>query len=351
MFKVLDLFSGIGGFSLGLEATGAFRTIAFCEQDRFCQAVLRKHWPGIPIYPDVKTFDFQGECDVITGGYPCQSFSVAGKRKGAADDRHLWPHMFEIVAQKKPSYVICENVYGHVSMGLDQVLLDLASQNYTCLPFVVGACAVNAPHRRQRVWVIARKNVANRESVHGEWPVSKGDSGGKPEKKAGGRGRVVANPDHSRDRASRYATVRDRAQTDKGQKEQPQFESGRLGQNVADTKRPRTGMEEHRGSGQRRKSPHPSQPDVLPQEDGAGGTEGLATNSGRPEEWCWEVEPGLGLPIDGLSRWVAGDWERGVPRVVEKEEGRKMKLQALGNAVVPQIVEQIGLAIIAAEQQ
>ena len=94
MFKVIDLFAGIGGFSLGLEATGAFQTIAFCEQDKFCQAVLKKHWPGIPIHPDVKTFAFQGECDVITGGYPCTPFSVAGKQKGFEDDRHLWPHMF-----------------------------------------------------------------------------------------------------------------------------------------------------------------------------------------------------------------------------------------------------------------
>jgi DNA (cytosine-5)-methyltransferase 1 len=271
--KVIDLFSGIGGFSLGLEATGDFQTVAFCEQDKFCQAVLKKHWPGIPIHPDVKTFDFEGECDIITGGYPCQSFSVAGKRKGAADDRHLWPWMFEIVAQKRPSYVICENVAGHITMGLDQVLFDLESEGYTTRAFVIPACAVNAPHKRDRVWIIARKNVADTSSQ-------------------------------------------------------------RAGENNSGL-RTRTGGVD-RG-------------------EGTGGAEKPDNRSYRQHGWPQSdngtTELCLGLPIDGLSRWLARDWERGVQRVTEKEEGRKMKLQALGNAVVPQIVEQIGLAIIAAERQ
>jgi DNA (cytosine-5)-methyltransferase 1 len=342
MFKVLDLFSGIGGFSLGLEATGAFRTIAFCEQDRFCQAVLRKHWPGIPIHPDVKTFDFQGECDVITGGYPCQPFSVAGKQKGFEDDRHLWPAMFEIVAQKKPSYVICENVYGHISMGVDTVLLDLASENYTCLPFVAGACAVNAPHRRQRVFIIARKNVAN--------------------------------PDHTRDRASEHATVQDGQKIDQGQKEQPQSQLGRLGQNVADTSSAglKQGHEKMAGKPSKQSDRRSLQSRKIPNANSKG-LEGRLHNKNFDaerraiaveqqfgkcgNEWFGNREiqgstqQCLGLPPDGLPRWVAGTWERGVPRVVEAEEGRKMKLKALGNAVVPQVVEQIGLAIIEAEQQ
>jgi len=309
--KVIDLFSGIGGFSLGLEATGAFQTVAFCEQDKFCQAVLRKHWPGIPIHPDVKTFDFEGECDVITGGYPCQPFSTAGKQKGTADNRHLWPSMFKIIAQKRPSWVICENVSGHVTLGLDQVLSDLESEGYTTRPFVIPACAVNAPHKRDRVWIIARKNVAN--------------------------------PESNRNQRKRGAVAEAKKETFR-KNDGANFDGS--GKDVADTSSQRARQDDKRlwtwvgrvSGGQ-----------------GTGGAEKPDNRSYRQHGWPQSdngtTEQCLGLPIDGLSRWLAGDWERGVPRVVEKEEGRKMKLQALGNAVVPQIVEQIGLAIIAAERQ
>jgi DNA (cytosine-5)-methyltransferase 1 len=155
--KVLDLFSGIGGFSLGLESTGHYKTSAFCEIDPFCQKVLKKHWPNVPVYSDIKEIlnCELGKIDVITGGYPCQPFSNAGKRKGAEDDRHLWPIMFEIIKQQRPSIIIAENVTGHVTMGLDKVLADLESEGYTAAPVVIPACAVDAQHRRDRVWIIA----------------------------------------------------------------------------------------------------------------------------------------------------------------------------------------------------
>ena len=156
--KVLDLFSGIGGFSLGLERTGGFETVAFCEIDTWCRKVLNKHWPSVPIYEDVRTLDYDGPIDVITGGYPCQPFSLAGKRKGADDDRHLWPAMFSLIKKHRPAWVIGENVAGHVTMGLDNVLSDLASENYNTRAFVIPACAVNAPHRRDRVWIIGHAN-------------------------------------------------------------------------------------------------------------------------------------------------------------------------------------------------
>ena len=157
---VLDLFSGIGGFSLGLERAG-MQTLAFCEIEPFCQKILKKHWPHVPIFEDIrklKADDLPAKPDLICGGYPCQPFSQAGKRAGEEDDRHLWPQMFRLIQECRPRWVICENVYGHVSMGLDSVLSDLESENYTPQSFIVPACAVNAPHRRNRVWIIANQD-------------------------------------------------------------------------------------------------------------------------------------------------------------------------------------------------
>jgi len=134
--KVLDLFSGIGGFSLGLERAG-METVAFCEIEEYPRRVLAKHWPDVPIYNDVRTLtkerldsDGIGPIDLICGGYPCQPFSTAGKRRGAEDDRHLWPEVNRLISEYRPSWFIGENVAGHISMGLDQVLSDLEGQDY-----------------------------------------------------------------------------------------------------------------------------------------------------------------------------------------------------------------------------
>lgn len=164
MLQTLDLFSGIGGFSLGLERTGGYRTVAFCEKDEFCQQVLKKHWPNIPLFKDIRQLqgaDIEGHIDVICGGYPCQPFSDAGKREGAEDDRHLWPEMYRLIQEIRPTWVIGENVIGHVQMGLNEVLSDLEKEGYQYSVFIIPACAVDAPHRRDRVWIIA--NVAHTE--------------------------------------------------------------------------------------------------------------------------------------------------------------------------------------------
>jgi DNA (cytosine-5)-methyltransferase 1 len=164
--KILDLFSGIGGFSLGLERTGGFETVAFVERDEYASKVLAKNFSGVPIYDDVRTFnaDGLGRIDCVTGGYPCQPFSLAGKRLGEEDDRHLWPEMLRIVASTRPRWVIAENVAGHINMGLDQVLSDLESEGYTAGTLVIPACAVDAPHRRDRVWIVANASGEGRTS-------------------------------------------------------------------------------------------------------------------------------------------------------------------------------------------
>ena len=165
MIKILDVCSGIGGFSLGLEATGGFDTVAFCEYDEFCRKVLNKHWPDVPIYKDLKEIGNEPtrliqEFDLICGGIPCQPFSLAGKQKGKEDDRHLWPYMYEIIKHKKPTWVIVENVGGFVNVALDDVCLDLETEGYATQSFIIPACGVEAPHRRERIWIIG-KNVGD----------------------------------------------------------------------------------------------------------------------------------------------------------------------------------------------
>ena len=158
----LDLFSGIGGFALACRMVGGIETVAFCEIDPWARKVLAKHWPEIPIHEDVKKLEGteHGTIDLITGGYPCQPFSLAGERKGEDDDRHLWPEVLRILKAARPRWLMCENVYGHISLGFDQVLSDLEAAGYAAGAVVVPACAVDARHRRDRLWLVAnRKGV------------------------------------------------------------------------------------------------------------------------------------------------------------------------------------------------
>ena len=157
--KHLDLFSGIGGFALAAQRVG-WETIGFCEIEPYAQKVLKKHWPDVPIYEDIRTLDAGtvGHVDIITGGYPCQPFSLSGQRRGEADDRHLWPEFARLIRELRPSWAIGENVAGHISMGLDNVLSDLEGLGYTAEAFVIPAVAVDARHRRDRVWVTAHAN-------------------------------------------------------------------------------------------------------------------------------------------------------------------------------------------------
>lgn len=156
-----SLFSGIGGFDLAAEWAGW--TNAFnCEIDPFCRKILKYHFPDAEQYGDIRTADFavwRDRIDVLTGGFPCQPFSLAGKRKGTEDDRYLWPEMLRVIRTVRPRWVVGENVYGIVNwsegMVLDTVCSDLEAAGYEVQPYIIPACGVGAPHRRDRCWFVA----------------------------------------------------------------------------------------------------------------------------------------------------------------------------------------------------
>ena len=336
--RVLDLCSGIGGFSLGLQRAG-METVAFCEIDEFCRKILNKHWPHVPVFKDIKALANGSEglipgCDLICGGVPCQPFSGAGKQKGQGDtNRHLWPYMFEIVKQQKPAFVIVENVAGFVNMALDDVLSDLESEGYAAQSFVIPACAVDAKHRRDRVWVIAysdsaavwnlperqevgRHNVqAGRETVtaHDGEAQFVADTSSKRlsgrSKKARWKEGAISKGHTRGDVANANSEWQQQSQGDQ-QESRGRFSDG--SEDVADSSRQR--MERHRTSGV--KESQPSSGSRLPRR-----------NSARGEPAVWPPEPRVGRVAYG------------VPNRVDRIKG-------LGNAVVPQVVEVIGRAIM-----
>ena len=303
--KVLDLFSGIGGFSLGLERTGGFETVAFCEIDPFCQKVLKKHWPDIPICNDVRTLDYDGAVDVITGGYPCQPFSTAGRRKGQDDDRHLWPAMLRLIQKHRPTWVIGENVAGHVSMGLDDVLSDLESQGYGARTFIIPAIAVDAKHRRDRVWTVANSQSQRKRGRFGNVYQEDGGQGGSLFQQLDGTGQGVAYPESERSSRLSFGTAEEYARPCRTSEDVPNATS--IGQS-----RPRESIKQMREK-----------------KDGQG-----KANITLPirERRKWPVEPNVGRVANGVSRRVD-------------------RLRSLGNAVVPQIPEMIGYAILEAEKE
>jgi DNA (cytosine-5)-methyltransferase 1 len=319
MLRHVDLCSGIGGFALGFEWAELSSPVLFCDIEPWSRKILAKHWPDVPIAEDVKELanDPDGlipDCDILTAGYPCQPFSLAGERRGTEDDRHIWPYILSIVKAKRPAWCVFENVYGHVSMGLDEVLSDLEGEGYAARPFIVPACAADAPHRRDRVWIIAR-NVGDTDSKQ----------------------RRAAKKDRGVDL--------DRAVLDQRQRREEADAAEGSGSNVAHASRLHSnGSGEHSQQSERQVSQSgDSRGEEHVAYSNSAGLQGRqnardtrqsraqrdkhsARRSERPDGQNWKPEPAVGRVANGIPRRVD-------------------RLKGLGNAIVPQIAMRIGMTI------
>ena len=276
----LDLFSGIGGFALAARWAG-FRTIGFCDNEPYAQAVIKKHWPEVPIHGDIKALDgtaYRG-VTLLTGGFPCQPFSNAEKRRGKDDDRYLWPEMLRVIQEARPAWIVGENVAGIIGLALDQVLSDLEACGYEVEPIIIPACGVDAPHRRNRVWVIAGGGGAM-------WPTPRTPSGG-PDNSA-----KRLRPSGHRGTTNLLGSVLANANSER----------------IFPAKIPRDNEKDEKKSND--KFTRGCSP--------AYGRQGLQAN--------WSPEPGLGRVAHGISNRVD-------------------RLKGLGNAIVPQVAYEILKAI------
>lgn len=319
MMHLLDLFSGIGGFSLGLERSGAFKTVAFCEIEPYCQKVLAKHWPQVPIYDDVRTITADRlaadgiTIDAICGGFPCQDISCAGKKAGLEGERSgLWFEYARIIGELRPRYVIVENVAALLSRGLDRVLGTLASLGYDAEWHCIPASAIGAPHKRDRVWIIGWDALCKFDSK--KQTIS--DKNIEP-------GRVceaVAYPKNEginwrqwqqandTSKGGRWRNILDRSIIDEWNENVPNSDCGDTPSRM-----------------QNREQTHQAQTET-----------GLDYRTARYGD-LWNV---------GKGTWAV---EPDVGRVANGVPARSHRLRALGNAVVPQIPELIGRAIAARE--
>ena len=396
----VDLCSGIGGFSLGFSWAELSKTIMFCDTEKWCRQILAKNFPNTPIATDVKELANDPERlvpnhDILTAGYPCQPFSVAGLRKGEEDDRHIWPYIFRIVTFKRPSWCVFENVYGHVALGLDKVLSDMENQGYATRTFIVPACAKNAPHRRDRLWIVC-KNVGDSSSGgRGEFRVSEEKVGGTESEEAqsirtSSTRTTMGDTQHNGSSTTqiRGSNEEDARGSQKGEIQAKQFEgaSGRgdhetmaytkcLGweqrteiQGEFDREEPSDQLDfSSEGRRRSRASSHVANTNgeglqgIEETRDtkeiwkdsnelftGHGGKSNVAnTNSQRTSRRISRNENAKDVRQSSRIREDEGIWfsEPNVGRVAHGIPKRVDRLKGLGNAIVPQIAMQIGLAI------
>jgi DNA (cytosine-5)-methyltransferase 1 len=325
--KTLDLFSGIGGFSLGLESTGFFETIGFVEKDKFCQKVLKKHWSNINIEEDIR--NVKGEkyqADVVTGGFPCQPFSVAGKRKSTTDDRYLWDEMFRVIKETKSRWVIAENVEGIVNinegMVLRQVLNDLENEGFKSQCIIIPASGIGAWHQRKRIWIVGcnvSNSNSNRNSSEEQRSNGKENSFSQEHRQKFSTSREFIRTNTNDVPNTESISSNDGRYGNDSQEKQIQFKAGRKGGNGYVPNTNNKGLQGFN-----------SEQFISEQE--------LRFSSNKNDEgrktW-WQTQSRIcGVP-NGIS--------------YELDKDRSNRIKSLGNSIVPQIARQIGLAIMEAE--
>ena len=307
--KLLDLFSGIGGFSYGFERTNRIKTIAFCEKDQFCKSVLKKHWSNIKIYNDVR--DIRGseiQADIVSGGFPCQPFSVAGKQRGKDDDRYLWDETIRVVAETKPKWFVGENVDGIVNIAngsvLQQIQKDLEAESFQVQCLVIPASGIGAWHQRKRVWIIGY-------SEHN------GSSSAKIE------GRNIE--------ASEWSSQRQK-ETLQSERTSRSNDNGSLSNSNASLRRRRR-AEQQSGANEERK--FYTEEEKQSSYDLRSKTIGCDVVSSQEQQSWWQTQSKLcGVP-NGIS--------------FELDKDRANRIKSLGNSIVPEIAYLIGKSIITAE--
>jgi len=315
-----SLFSGIGGLDLGLERAG-MQVIWQSEIDPYACKVLKKHWPEVPNHGDIKEIDWRTvePVDVICGGYPCQPFSTAGKRQGTDDPRHLWPWVRTAISELRPRYAILENVRGHLSMGGTQVIGELAEIGYDAQWDIVSAASVGAPHRRDRIIIVAYPNgsqsgygrqcedvQSQSASRRDDRSRSRSDLGQISLGSAFENSSDVANPKSDRQRR----TDRDVAGAF-SQRPEIQFTSGRSSSPMANDDSKWNGLNGSQS--------------IVAQTHLFRGNNRRRETSDVSRKW-WEIEPNVGRVANGIP-------------------DRVDRLKGLGNAVVPQVAEYIGRLI------
>jgi len=305
--KHLDLFSGIGGFALAARWAG-FETIGFCEIDKYAQKVLKKNFPGIPIYEDVTKLNGSQFKDIylLTGGFPCQDISIAGKGAGIEGERSgLWSELHRIISEVRPKYALIENVPALTFRGGTRVIGDLTEIGYDCEWQIVGADDVGAPHRRKRIWIVAyprhlcRGNhesgdvgLCGREQIEKtQWSASQFEAAGSSEE------------------SEALAYSKSNRWDSPALKEMDEEESGRE-QGCG----PDNGSKDAAYSKSKRV-----------EGCGAGGQQGITLSN-------------MGGMVDGVSTWMD---EPDIPRVTTGEKNRTQRLKGLGNAIVPQVAYEI----------